>query len=258
MEHPISLMAGLAIWLPLGIWIIAMMQWAISGDIDVLTAIAGIAVAIGLGGTALLSKQPYMAPLIFGAVIVTMIVFPIAWRGLNKRELEQIDIDAIEKAYELLAMQPGNASAKFKLARMIYKRGMPGHALVLAEEAIQQMPQSFFPEETRIVKSWRHYRTRPELMNPLACLDCGHANRPGLTHCEACGARFLLLHAQGKWLGKGLARKFIIAWSCLIIALVGIPFAAGSLPPGASIPVIVGLMVLSVLMVAFTFRSDKK
>lgn len=255
-NHPGSLLAGCLIWVPIGIWVLALLQWAIVGDIDFLSALAGIIVGLGLGGTALLAREPYMAPLILCAVLVTMFAFPVVRSTLNKRELDQIDIDQIEKAYQVLNEKPGNASAKFKLARCIYNKGLAGHALVIAEDAVQQMPEAFFPEEIRILKGWKHYRTDPSLMKPLDCLECGHPNRPGFTHCEKCGSWFLLHHSQGKWMGRGLARKFVAAWVCLMVAMVGIPFVAGSLPPGASIPVILGLMVLAVLTVFFTFRSD--
>lgn len=255
-SNPLSLAAGLAIWVPIGIWVVALVQWAVQGDVDVLSAIAGIAAGIGLGGTALLARDPYMAPLILVAVVVTMIAFPVVRSSLNRRALNQIDVEAIERAYEMLAQTPGNASAKFKLAKTIYNKGMPAHALALAEDAIQNMPAALFQEENNILKKWRYYRIAPEQNVPLACLECGVKNHPGLTHCQRCGAPFLLDHARGAWVGKGLARKFVAAWVAIIVALVGIPFVAGSLPAGAAIPVIIGLMALAIFVLAATFRSS--
>ena len=254
-NHPMSLIAGCAIWVPIGIWVLALVQWAIQGDVDVLSALAGILVGLGLGGTALLAKEPYMAPLILIAVLVTMAAFPVVRSSLNKRALDQIDVDAIERAYEVLGQRPGNGPAIFKLARTIYNKGMAGHAVALAEVAIQQMPESIFPEENKILKTWRHYRASQGPATPLNCLDCGTPNEPGLTHCRRCGAPFLLRHARGAWVGKSLARKFVAAWVMIMVALVGIPFAAGALPPAASIPVIIGLMVLAILVLAATFRT---
>ncbi len=255
-NHPGSFVAGCAIWVPIAIWVVALVQWAVQGDVDVLSALAGIAIGMGLGMTALLAKEPYMAPLILTAVIITMVAFPVVRSSLNKRALDQIDIEGIERAYEMLKQTRNNATAVFKLARTIYNKGLAAHSLALAENAIQQMPEATFPEEHRILKSWRHYRMPPG-QGALNCLECGILNQPGLIHCQKCGAPFLLDHARGAWIGRGMARKFIAAWIGIMVALVGIPFAAGSLPAGASIPVIVGLMVLAILVIATTFRNSE-
>lgn len=256
-QHPGSLVAGCAIWVPIAIWVIALVQWAVQGDVDFLSALAGILIGIGLGMTALLSKDPVMAPLILSGVLITMVVFPFARRALNKRALEQIDIDTIERAYEMLREKPGNAPSKFRLAKAIYHKGLPGHALKLAEDALLDMPQSAFLEEHRIVKTWRHYKMSSAQFQPLACLQCGKPNRPGLFLCESCGAPFLLEHARGAWVGPAMARKFVAAWSGIIVALVGIPLAARSLPPAAAIAVIVGLMVLAIVILIFSFRPQR-
>lgn len=256
-NNPVSLIAGCAIWVPIAIWVLALLQWAVQGDIDFLSALAGIAVGIGLGGTALLAREPYMAPLILVGVLVTMAAFPVVRSSLNKRALAQIDVEAIEKAYELLAQKPGNAATKFKLAKTIYNKGMPAHALALAEDAIQQLPEAMFAEEHRIVKRWRHYRVPPG-QGTLNCLTCSIVCPPGLTHCQRCGAPFLLDHARGAWIGKGLARRFVAAWIAIMVALVGIPFVAGSFPPGAAIPVIIGFMAMAIVVLVVTFRPSKE
>ena len=248
-------MAGCLIWVPIGIWVLALVQWAVQGDIDVLSAFAGILVGVGLGMTALLAKEPFMAPLIFTAVVITLIAFPFVRGALNRRALAQVDVDAIERAYEILGQKPGNAAAKFKLDKLIYSEGMPGHALSIAEDAIQQMPESVFVEEHRILKSWRHYRMQPGQLQPLSCLQCSHPNAPGLIFCEKCGSKFLLDHARGAWVGPVLARKLVAAWVGIIVGLVGIPFAAATLPPAAALVVIVALMGLSIAVLVLAFRN---
>jgi len=247
-------MAGCLIWAPIGIWVLGLVQWAVQGDIDPLSAFAGILIGIGLGMTALLAKDPFMAPLIFAAVVATMIAFPFVRSSLNKKALDRIDVEAVERAYELLKEKPDNAAAKFRLAKTIYNKGMPGHALKLAEDALLHMPESSFVEEHRIVKSWRRYKMTSQQFVALNCLHCGHPNRPGLVLCERCSEPFLLDHARGAWVGPTMARKFIAAWVGLIVALVGIPFAASALPPAASILVIVALLVLAVAMVVVAFK----
>lgn len=256
-NNPGSLLASGVVWILLSFWILGLFQWAVQGDIDFLSALAGICVGIGLGIAAMLAREPYIPPLILIAVTLTMCAFPIVRSSLHKRALAQIDVDAIERAYETLAYKPGNAPVKFKLAKTIYHKGLPAHALALAEEAIQQMPEALFPEEHRILKGWRHYRTPPG-QGAISCLDCGSLCQPGYTHCLHCGAPFLLDHARGAWIGKGLARKFVLAWIAIMVALVGIPLVAGTLPAAAAIAVIIGLMAMAILVLATTFRSTRE
>ncbi len=257
MNNPGALLASGAVWVLLSFWILGLFQWAIQGDIDFLSALAGICVAIGLGIAAMLARDAYMAPLILLGVVITMCAFPLVRSSLNKRALGQIDVDTIERAYEVLAQKPGNAPIKFKLAKTIYHKGMPAHALALAEEAILQMPEAMFPEEHRILKGWRHYQ-KASGQTALGCLDCGAPCQPGYTHCLQCGAPFLLDHARGAWVGKGLARKFVSAWIAIMVAVVGIPFVAGTLSAGAAIPVIIGLMAMAIVVLAMTFRPSRK
>lgn len=254
-NNPGSMLAGCLIWIPIGIWVLSLVQWAVQGDVDVLSAFAGILVGIGLGMTALISREAHMAPLILTAVVLTMLAFPVVRSALNKRALDQIDLDAIERAYEVLSQNPTNAPAKFKLARTIYNKGMPVQAIRIAEEAIQKMPEATFPEENRILKTWRGYRMPPG-DGALNCPDCGTTNPGGEIYCIRCGARFLLEQARGAWVGRALARKFVAAWTAIIVALVGIPFAGGALPAGAAIPVIVGLMALAMFVLFTTFRAQ--
>lgn len=258
LNHPLAMLAGCVVWVPVAIWVVSLIHWAIQGDVDIVSALVGICVGLALGLTAITAKEPYMPPLILAGTLVTTIAFPMVRSALNKRALAQIDIEAVEKAYDQLRLQPGNAAAKFKLAKTIYNKGMPAHALAIAEDAIQSMPEAIFPEENKIIKTWRHYRIPSNQHGPLACMECGVYNQPGMTHCQRCRAPFLLDHARGAWVGRSLARKFVAAWVAIMVALVGIPYAAGSLPSAVSIPVIVGLMGLAIFVIAFTFRPGAK
>lgn len=258
LNNPMVMLAGCVVWVPIAVWVVSLIHWAIQGDVDVISALVGICVGLALGLTAITAKEPYMPPLILAGVLVTSIAFPVVRTTLNKRALDQIDIEAIEKAYEQLRLQPTNAAAKFKLAKTIYNKGMPAHALALAEDAIQGMPEAIFPEENRILKSWRHYRIAPNQKGPLACVDCGVYNQPGMTHCQRCRAPFLLDNARGSWVGRSLARKFIAAWVSIMVALVGIPYVTGAFPAAISIPLIIVLMGLAILVIVITFRPGAK
>ncbi len=253
--NPWSFVAGCAIWIPVGIWIVSLIHWMVQADVDALTGFTGILVAAGLGMTGMISRNPIIAPATFFGMVGTLIAFPIARGAFQRRQLDKIDIEAIERAYELLDRQPGNAAAKFKLAKTVYNKGMVAYALTLAEDAIQSMPESVFFEEHRILNSWRNYRIPAGQRTVLDCLKCGKPNQPGFTHCQRCGAPFLLDHARGSWIGTTLAKKFVAAWIGIMVALIGIPLASTSLNPSLAIFVIVALMLAAGGVVFAAFRS---
>ncbi len=46
--NPLSALIGCLAWIPLAVWIVSIVQWIISGDIDFLSGFLGIWLAIGL------------------------------------------------------------------------------------------------------------------------------------------------------------------------------------------------------------------
>ena len=111
---------GCLAWIPLAVWILSCVNWTITGDIDVVTGIAGIAVALGLGYEAINPPVPQLAPLTVVAVFVTVLMFPFVRMAMEKKQLKNIDIEHLEKAYQSLGLRPDNVMAKFRIAKVLF------------------------------------------------------------------------------------------------------------------------------------------
>lgn len=253
--HPELAVAGCITWIFVVVWIMAMLHWTIQGDIDPPYGILGIVIGLGLG---ILSISPpagkdFLTPVAMFAVVGSVALFVPLRTLLNRNELVSIDVDAIERAYEQLEERPNNVGARFKIAKLAYRRGLQGHAIKVAEDALKGMPQDFFTEEHKLVEMWKRQSTDDVSFKPIPCVECSTNNPAGELYCKGCGAKFLLDQAKGKWIGRALARKLIAGWVALLGVFVGIPLTASTLPPGAALVAILGLalLVLTTLYSAF-------
>jgi hypothetical protein len=250
-------MTGCLVWIPVAIWILGLIQWMVMDEIDVLSGLLGIAAALMLAMAPLLGVPREYTPLLFMAAVGTIVMFPFVRAGMNRRELASIDIEAMARAYEALAERPNNVAAMFKLARLAYAKGMPAHAIAIAENAVANMPKQHFMEEHRMVAQWKKAMPPGAVARSLACVDCGVPVAPGPVHCPRCGAPFLLDHVGGRIVGRGMGRKLLAAWVAMIALLLGIPMAA-ALPPAAAVAAILTMLVAAVLVLFLAFRPEAR
>ncbi len=252
-EHSAALIGCLA-WLPLALWIVACVHWMIDGDIDFLTGILGILMAFGLGYEAINPPVPEMAPLTVIAILLTVVMFPFVRRAMDKRQLRQIDVEALERAYQALAVRPDNVIAKIKVAQKLFDLGICGHALRIAEILVPEMPQRFFSSELRMVKKWQRLGLDARFFTPIVCVECRSSYDPGALFCSQCGAPFPLDFVKGRLIGTKLGRKLISSWVALIAILIGIP-EARALPPAAAVATVCLMMLVALGVVFFAFRD---
>jgi hypothetical protein len=259
MNEPWSFYGGFVVWIPLAIWIVAMVGWMITGDVDPIVGLLGIVLAFALGALTFSPPDPRLAPVFFFAVMATVLFFPVVRYALTKRALHNVDIDQIERAYNQLSLKPSNPNFEIKIARLLYDKGLPGHAVAIAERVLQNVPKQLYESEHRMLAQWRVSTRNLNLNQPVACIQCGKTNQQGLLFCERCGAPFLLDYAKGKLIGGRMARRLIGSWAAVIIATLSLPTAATMLPPKVAIPVMVGALILvgSILWVAFKAEANK-
>ncbi len=253
-SEPISFLFGCLIWIPLAIWIISLVRWMVSGDVDMILGFLGIGMAILLGYIAINPPAPLVSILAFVAVLGTVVMFPFVRIAMDKRSLKAMDVEDLERAYYALKLRPDNVAARFKIARLLYDMGYPGHALRIAESCIATMPQAFFFEEHRLIMRWRTTPTSPRAFDPLPCLDCNHANPPGDVNCASCGAPFLLDRAKGKVMPGSLGKRLMAAWIVMVAVLAGLPLIA-SFGGLFAVLGIFCLLVLSVTVLMVAFRT---
>jgi len=257
-SSPWAFVSGCLVWIPVAFWVISLVHWMVQGEVEAGWGIVGIFVAMLLGFTTMLPPRPELGPFLFAGVVISSVLFPAFRNTLRKRALDAVDFEAAENAYEMLRIKPDNYVIRLKFAKMLYKRGLRGSAMILAEQSLPHLPQAGFFEEHRMFEGWKRslqYGAPPEQY--VVCLECGHRNPPATFVCESCQAEFLIDHLRGRWIGRNLGRKLLAAWASIMLALIGIPMAAVMLPRTMSAGVIILLVVASVGIAAFGLIGGK-
>jgi hypothetical protein len=255
---PLMVALGCLVWIPVCIWVISLIGWMVQGDIDFGSGIVGVFMGFALGVLTMSPPKKELTPLLFAAVLLTVVFFPLVRSALNRRSLDKLDIEAMENVYEMLRLRPDNSALQFKLARMLYTKGLRGHALVIGQAAIQHLPRQAFEEEHRTLNGWARTPMPPDMLRPLNCIECSHPNAPGVLFCQRCHSAFLMDHVAGRWVGRGQARKLLSVWAALMAGIVGIPFASSMLPPALALVVIVVVLAAAGVVVVLAFLPSKK
>lgn len=251
----LAILIGCLVWAPIAVWVYSLISWSIMGEIDALFGIVGAFLGIALGVAIMLQPHPSLAPYLVASVFTLVLVFPYLRSLLTRRELAQIDIESIERAYEQLGERPDGFGPKMRIARLIYGRGLRGHAITLAEEALKPFPRSTVEDDLRQLRIWKASATTEDF-GPIRCLECGKENPVGTLFCRRCHSRILLRYAKGSWSGKRSARKLLSAWIASMAGLVGIPLAAIALPPVGAGAIVTILLGGSAILVYLAFKPE--
>ena len=252
--EPWAFFGGILVWIPIAIWIISLVHWTVQGDVDVLVSLPGMLVAVVLGVLTMSPPDPRLSPVFFGTVMMTVLFFPFVKAALNKRALHRVDVEQLEKAYEVLHQKPANVGCELRIARILYDKGLPGHAIGIAERVLQNSPGSIFAEEQRMLAQWRAASHGRNLNEQILCVDCGVKNSPGRTHCTRCGAPYPMDYLKGRLVGGSMARKLIGAWIAAVAAIAGMPLISTTLPPSMALPAIFGLVVFVTALIWLAFK----
>lgn len=248
-----TVILGCTVWLPLMLWISALVGWAIAGEIEPVSGILGIFVGVMLGVCTLKPPVPELQPIAYVTVWATLALFPFVRAGMARRELRSVDAHALERAYDALGQRPGEGYLKFRLAQAAWTLGMRGHAIRIAETVLPDMDLKLFREEHMIVRRWHREAPPAAMFVDVACLDCGAPCPPGRTHCPSCGAPFLLDRVRGRAFKPEVGRRIVAAWSAGVGALVGVLWAV-TLPPVAAAGAIVAVLGAAFLVVFLAFK----
>lgn len=223
---PLGAVAACCIWIPIAAWVVTMIGWLITGEVETLTGICAIGLGLGMGIVAAFPPHPSLSPFLLLAAVATVVFTPLVRASYNRRALAAIDIEQLEKHYEALRLKPDNYGAMIKVAEMLFLRGLPGQAIALGDRALKALPANLFRAEHQMVNAWRLRSQDPNLFKPVACLRCGTLNQPGDLECAQCSFPHVIEMARGKWLGKGTVGQLIAVWVGLVLAFVGIPASA--------------------------------
>ena len=251
---PISFVLAGLVWVVIAFWIFSMIGWMVQGEVDGGFGILACSVALVLGVLTTAPPAKGLTPYLFSAAVGTVIAYPLVRRYLNRRALDQLDVERVERADDMLRQRPDNVSAMLRIARVLYERGLAEHAVAVGQRALQNAPRSRFDEEYRELGRWKLGTRDPALFGSVACLRCRAANAPGTVFCMRCRSPLMLDYVRGGWNSAGAGRKLIAVWILLMFALVGVPLALRLTTTGAIATTLV-LLGLGVGVAWFAFRE---
>lgn len=257
LNEPFNMFSALIVWIPVCIWIVSLIHWMITAEIDTLSGLFGIVLACAVGFLAVNPPHPSLAPIFVLVAVLTVAIAPVARVAMNRAALQSIEVEAIERAYEMLSAKPDNFGAKIRLARALWAKGLSSFAVAIADGALQAAPIELFSEEHRMLSQWKASQAVNPGVTRIRCVDCGIPNEPGLMFCSRCGAPFLLDYAQGKFMKSGVIKRVTAGWIAAVAALVAIPTVAVSLPAVAAIVVVPILVAVGAWMLYAAFREPK-
>lgn len=237
---PMSVFAGCIVWVLVAAWVLSAIGWMVTGEIDALTGIVVLGLALGLGMVTIAPPVPGLGVWTFLGALVTTTMFPFVRRAMTRRAMLEIDLEQIQRLCDSLKTSPGNSSALWRLAQLTYHLGLHGQAYKIGEAAVGQMPRKLFPAEHKEFDHWKVV-VRPSAIRAAHCIGCSIPLTAGTVWCPSCGRAHLMDLARGRWFGPGTANKLIGAWALALIALIGLPMA-GSLAV-VSVPLAVGTTV---------------
>lgn len=254
-RSPEAFISALIVWIPVAIWVISLINWMITAEIDTISGLFGICLALLVGFFAVSPPHPSLAPVFVLVAIVTVAVAPVTRAAMNKAALQSIEVEAIERAYEMLSTKPDNFGAKIRLARALWAKGIRSHAVAIADGALRNAPEQMFAEEHRMLRQWRQAEDDAPGVQRIRCIECGVPNVPGGMFCSRCGAPFLLDYAQGKFMKSGVIQRVTAGWIAAVAALVAIPSVAVAFSPIVSIIVIPLLVFVGGYLLYAAFRD---
>ena len=241
------------LWFVMPGWIVMLVHKMIMTELDPLTGILAVMMAVWLGFLAWNPPAPWVEPVAILSVFAMMVGIPIAQKMLEKYSDKELENEQIDNLYEQLRGNPQNSIALFRLARFCYQKGMAGHGIVLAQNALTTMPQNLFRDEHKEFVGWvAAFGTKQPV--PVPCLSCNRTCHPGQIYCQHCWSPFLAQYLKGKsGSHASIVRRVVVVWVALMVVVFAIP-SLGMFGPVVVIPIVVAVLGLCAwaLFSAFT------
>lgn len=247
-EHPLAALTGCITWAPIAVMIFAMISWAIQGDVEPMLSFLGVILCFGMGYVALVPPNDAYPPIICGICWLTVLGYPVARAVMDRYMLAQVDVEAVERVYTALGQRPLNPALRFRLAKLLYARGLVQEALAIAESVIQAMPRQFYRDEHLEIQRWGMQLRGPRQAT-FSCMNCHAENARGEIFCQTCGEPLMLGRAQGRWVGKKFMQQMLTIWVAIVTLILIIPFATSALPPLLGMVLICALVAVALYFV---------
>lgn len=258
-DNPAWFILGCLVWFPVAAWVLSLVHWSISGEVDAWIGVIGSIVAIMLGMATTRPPEPWMSPLFFTAVLGTIAAYPIARNGIQRRAHLAMDLQSMQEAHLALQLRPDNVSAAAKYCELLVQKGYPLFGIAILEHTLTGKPANLFQQELRQLEAYKAMRYPGSFSLSIHCPQCSAPNSPGWITCASCGSAYLVETASGVLLGSKLARKAVLAWCAGVITVVGLPYlSAAPWHWGIRLPLMALVLGLAVFLILSAFVHSMK
>ncbi len=257
---------ALGIALPMIVWVIAVVHWLIDGLIEIAHGAAAILLALCLMAIAIWVPVAEVRVAIFVSVLATLAVFPFAYSQYARLQFLEVDEDDLARAHEAFALNPGNAAARFEIARLLWLYGLRGQAITIAEVAAGALPdvrdeilnrsvKDLFHAEIRKLESWKREADKAKDFHPAECVRCKARNPLDAIACVRCGAPYLLDLARKRTVKSKLVGKLVVTWIIAATVFAIVPYLALRLGFGIALAIVCAFLIAAIGAVAYFFRE---
>lgn len=246
---------GLAVFAPVGIWVLFLIQWMVMGEVDGLAGVLGIAAAGALAVGALTMPIEEVKWGCLFVLYATIAVFLPMQEAVRKRGLARIDFEQMESCYDRLRERPLDSYAVFKLAELLVDRGFPSLGLGLMMARLEGEQPSLYEPEFRRVRVLQGQGIRAAI-GEVSCPRCRYASSRRNAICPRCEAPiYLLLSRAPMTSAMGGNRTVRLALLGLVAALAIPLIAMLDAPPLLRAGLAVLLMGLGAVAVVRALRE---
>lgn len=241
------------------IFFIYLMNRSVMGDIGCVTALLMAFTVTYLLFVIWKIEDTRVHYLAVGGVLTLFVALPVLEKTLDKIDAKAMEGEQISICYQQIRMNPQNAMAAFRLAKILWDRGEREVGASIASQALPHLPASAFREEHRMYHFWL---TKVDItkVRDINCAACGAVVNPSALICPRClGSVHLDRARSSSVLYNRKTQKIITIWSCLLLVLFLVPMM-GQFPPGVTIPTVIVLLGVAVWAVvsAFVVTGDTK
>lgn len=234
------------------------------GPIAALSVMTSMVLGMAVG---IMSGNEIVSGSILVLLVSLAVFFPYARDAISAIEMKFIDVELLERAHARLSEKGDNIGSVFVIARAVHALGLHGHAIRIAENAINSLSteldplkfQSFrdlFRAEEAELKKWTAAKPGPETFKPVKCMKCGFLNQAGTVACGRCQGPYLLEMARKNFAKRRATTRLLLGWAVIAAFL---PFACwvGMSLPQFTVPAILGATAIVGLIMWLLFRPPQ-
>jgi hypothetical protein len=248
---PVSLV-GCVVFLLFPLFFMYLLHRSIMGEIGCATAILMSLTSMYLLGVIWKIDHPVAH---WGALfgILSMVVgIPVLGKISEKIDDKNFQNEQIATCYQQIRMNPQNAMAAYRLAKVLYTKGESSYAIAIAGKALEHLPKQYWRNEHHEFARWVQQSPNANITEVL-CVACQKTSPASALICQHClGSIHLDRARKGSLVHNKRAQKIVAIWASVMILIFAIPLA-GQFPPQYAIPAILVLCAVAMWAIATAF-----